>query len=329
MYAAEHRLVPLNGIAGSVVTSNYSPAWRRLGSVGGTLYGVWFKAANKSLIWYNEGIFEREGVAPPASIDGLVALGHALARSRVPVFAIGGRDGWTLADWFSNLYLRLAGPARYDLLAAHKIPWTDPSVTATLRVLARVLDPRVIVGGSTGSLAVSYPESVQQVFAASPAAAMVFEGDFVAGVISGNTRAELGVDAGVFPFPAVGQPEPMVVAGGDAAVLMRRSAAGEAFIRYLADPQAAAIWAKLGGFVSPNINVGLAVYPDAISRFIAASLLQAGDNFRFSQSDLTPAAFGGTEGRGMRKILQRFLADRDVSAAAAQLEQAAREAYSP
>src|SRR5579875_2180074 len=50
-YAAEHRHVPLNDIVGSAVASNYGPAWRELGSVGGTLYGVWFKAANKSLIW--------------------------------------------------------------------------------------------------------------------------------------------------------------------------------------------------------------------------------------------------------------------------------------
>ena len=127
-YAAEHLLVPLNDIAGSAVASNYSPAWRQLGSVGGRLYGVWFKAANKSLIWYNEGIFERAGVAPPAGIDGLVSLAHRLARSGMPAFSVGGQNGWTLADWFSNLYLRLAGPARYDLLAAHKIAWTDPSV---------------------------------------------------------------------------------------------------------------------------------------------------------------------------------------------------------
>jgi ABC-type glycerol-3-phosphate transport system substrate-binding protein len=328
-YAAEHRLVPLNGIAGGIVASNYSPAWRQLGSVGGTLYGVWFKAANKSLIWYNEGVFERAGVAPPAGVDGLVSLASRLARSGVPAFAVGGQNGWTLADWFSNLYLRLAGPARYDLLAAHKIPWTDPSVTATLLLQARVLDPQVIAGGPRRALATSYQASVQQTFATPPAAAMVFEGDFVAGIIKGATRAVLGVDADVFPFPAIGQPGPMVVAGGDAAVLMRRSAAGDALIRYLASPQAAAIWAAQGGFVSPNINLGLSVYPDAISRSIAAGLLQAGDNFRFSLSDLTPVSFGGTEGQGMRKILKQFLVTRDVAAAAAQLEQAARQAYSP
>jgi alpha-glucoside transport system substrate-binding protein len=328
-YAAEHLLVPLNGIAGSDVASNYSPAWRDLGSVDGTLYGVWFKAANKSLIWYNEDVFEREGVAPPADTNGLVSLADKLARSGMPAFAVAGQDGWTLADWFSNLYLRAAGPQRYDLLAAHRIAWTDPSVKATLRLLARVLDPHVIAGGPKAALAASYSASVRQVFAAHPGAAMVFEGDFVAGIISGETRAELGVDAGVFPFPAVGQPGPAVVAGGDAAVLMRRSVAGEALIRYLSSPQAAAIWAGLGGFVSPNINLGLSAYPDEISRSVAASLLEAGDNSRFSLSDLTPAAFGGTEGHGMRKILQQFLLDRDVNATAGQLEQAARKAYGP
>jgi alpha-glucoside transport system substrate-binding protein len=245
----------------------------------------------------------------------------------VPAFAVGGADGWTLADWFSNLYLRLAGPARYDLLAAHRIAWTDPSVTATLRLLARVLRPGAIAGGARGALRTSYAESVQETFAARPAAAMVFEGDFVAGIISGQTQARLGVDADIFGFPAAGRPAPTVVAGGDAAVLMRRSAAGEALIRFLASPQAAAIWAARGGFVSPNTNLGLSAYPDGIGRPIARSLLEAGGNFRFSLSDLTPAGFGGTEGRGMRGILQQFLARRDVRGTAARLEQAARRAY--
>jgi len=327
MYAAEHLLIPLNRIAGSVVASNYNATWRRLGSAGPTLYGVWFKAADKSLIWYNEDVFERAGLVPPPNVDALVGLEHRLARAAVPAFAVGGADGWTLADWFSNLYLRLAGPARYDLLAAHRIAWTDPSVTAALRLLAQILRPRFIAGGVREALRTSYAESVEETFAPRPAAAMVFEGDFVAGIISGQTRARLGVDADAFGFPTAGRSAPMVVAGGDAAVLMRRSAAGEALIRFLASPLAAAIWAARGGFVSPNTNPGLSAYPDGISRSIARSLLEAGGNFRFSLSDLTPAGFGGTEGQGMRGILQQFLARRDAGTTAALLEQAAGKAY--
>ncbi len=326
-YAAEHLLIPLNRIAGSAVASNYNPVWRRLGSVGGTLYGVWFKAADKSLIWYNEGLFERAGVAPPTTIGDLVLLARRLALSHIAAFAVGGADGWTLADWFSNLYLRLAGPARYDLLAAHLIRWDDPTVTRTLRLMARVLAPGVLAGGPRVARATSYPESVQETFATRPAAAMVFEGDFVAGVISGQTYARLGVDADAFGFPVVERPGPMMVAGGDAAALMRRSPAGNALIRFLASPAAAAIWAARGGFVSPNINLSLATYPDAVTRAIARSLVGSGSSFRFSLSDVTPASFGGTEGRGMRQILQQFLVRRDAGTAATLLEEAARKAY--
>ena len=118
-----------------------------------------------------------------------------------------------------------------------------------------------------------------------------------------------------------------MIAGGDAAVLMRRSPGGDALIRYLASPQAAAIWAAHGGFVSPNIDLSLSVYPGTISRSIARALPEAGGNFRFSLSDLTPAGFGGTEGQGVRKILQQFLVNRDVNATATRLEQAASKAY--
>jgi alpha-glucoside transport system substrate-binding protein len=173
----------------------------------------------------------------------------------------------------------------------------------------------------------SYPESVQETFATRPAAAMVFEGDFVAGVISGQTYARLGVDADAFAFPVVERPGPMMVAGGDAAALMRRSPAGNALIRFLASPAAAAIWAARGGFVSPNINLSLATYPDAVTRAIARSLVGSGSSFRFSLSDVTPASFGGTEGRGMRQILQQFLVRRDAGTAATLLEEAARKAY--
>jgi ABC-type glycerol-3-phosphate transport system substrate-binding protein len=105
-YAAEHLLVPLNRIAGGAVEDNCNPIWRRLGTVGGTLYGVWFKAANKSLIWYNIGLFERAGVVPPSDTAGLVSLAGKLSqlgrrRSRSAV-QTGGRWPTTCAACAAN-----------------------------------------------------------------------------------------------------------------------------------------------------------------------------------------------------------------------------------
>ena len=325
-YVREGRLIPLDSAAATEVARNYPKIWRELGSVDGRVYGVWFKAADKSLVWYRVGAFERAGIVPPRTIEGLEAVARSVTAAGVPAFALGAQDGWTLTDWFENVYLRLAGPQRYDDLAAHRIPWTDESVKATLRQLDVLWSGGTIAGGVPTALGSSFEQSVQQAFGAS-SAAMVVEGDFVGGLITGDTSARPGIDADVFAFPSGPSAEPAVMGGGDAAVLLRDSPAAQAFVRYLATPRAAGIWAAYGGFVSPNANVDLSLYPDAISRSIARSVVDAGDQFRFDLSDLQPAAFGGTEGRGMRGDLQQFLATRDVDATAAQLEADARAAY--
>ena len=326
-YAAEGRLVALDALAGTAVARNYGGMWQALGSVEGRLYGVWFKAANKSLIWYNVGVFEQVGVVPRETVDGLLDVAWTLAAAGIPAFSLGGADGWTLTDWFENLYLRFAGPEQYDLLATHRIPWTDESVRRALRLFTRLLDPGLVAGGTEEALSTSFEASVLKAFATPPGAGMVFEGDFVAGVVTGKTRAELGVRADVFPFPTGRDRAPAVVGGGDAAVLIRQSGAGAAFLRFLAGPEAAAIWAAKGGFISPNINLDISVYPDETSRSVARRLLEAGDDFRFDLSDLQPAAFGSARDAGLRRALQDFLRDRDVDATVNRLEAEARAAY--
>jgi ABC-type glycerol-3-phosphate transport system substrate-binding protein len=325
--AAEGALaIPGPDVRGAV-NRNYATVWRRLGSYEGTVYGVWFKAANKSLVWYDVAAFERAGTVPPTDLQGLVEVGRLLARSGRPAYAVSAREGWTLTDWFEDLYLRIAGPRRYELLAAHRIPWTDPSVTATLRVLSTLLAPAQVAGGVSGALRTRFEESVEMAFGNRHAAAMVHEGDFVAGVITSRTTAELGVDADAFPFPAAQEASPAVVGGGDVAVMLRASPAAEALLGFLAAPEAAAVWAARGGFVSPNVNLDLSVYPDDISRSVARSLLDAGDGFRFDLSDLQPPSFGGREDSGMQLELREFLVRRDVARTATRLERAAAKAY--
>jgi ABC-type glycerol-3-phosphate transport system substrate-binding protein len=157
---------------------------------------------------------------------------------------------------------------------------------------------------------------------------MIIEGDFVPGVVAGTTEAELGVDIDVFPFPEIGAGGRLVVGGGDVAVRMRRSDAGAELLRFLSTAEAGEIWAARGGFLSPNEDVDLTVYPDDTTRRIARALLEAGDGFRFDLSDLQPVEFGGTTDAGMWAVLRDFLADpRDVAGAMARLEAAATAAW--
>ena len=319
-FANRDALQPID-FARDRIGEGYSESWLQLGSVDDTLYGVFFKGANKSTIWYNVQAFEDAGVEPPEDWDTFLSNAETLQQSGVPAYSIGGADGWTLTDLFENIYLRIAGPEKYDQLTNHEIPWTDQSVKDTLTEMAKIFsDTDNIAGGTSGALQTDFPTSVTQVFADPPRAAQVMEGDFVGGVISAETQAEAGSGYDVYAFPPIGESGSVVVGGGDVVVMFQDSPAAQALICYLATPEAAQIWAERGGFSSPNRNVEEGVYPDDITRKTATDLANA-ETFRFDLSDLLPSAFGGDQ---MFTILQDFLQNPDsVDETADKLEAAA------
>ncbi|MEU8589741.1 extracellular solute-binding protein [Streptomyces sp. NPDC048664] len=320
---------PLGSEAQAELARNYSTGWQDIGKVDGTPYGVYYKSANKSLIWYNAKVLENAGAKEPGTWPELMTAAQAVYDSGVTPFSVGGADGWTLTDWFENVYLSQAGPQKYDQLARHTIKWTDPSVKEALTTLAQIWGRKdYVAGGADGALQTEFPASVTQTFTGGdqPKAGMVFEGDF-AQVNIGDTKAKVGTDAKVFPFPAVGS-RPPVVTGGDAAVVFKDSKAAQALVTFLASPDAAAIQARLGGYLSPNKAVPLSAYPNPVQQKMAKALIAAGDDFRFDMSDQAPQAFGGTPGKGEWKDLQDFLKNpKDVAGAQARLEKDAAAAY--
>jgi alpha-glucoside transport system substrate-binding protein len=305
--------------------ANFSQSWVDLGSIDGQLYGVFFKGGNKSTVWYNVHAFEDAGIEPPADWDAFLAAAQTLKASGVPAYSIGAADGWTLTDWFEQVYLRLAGPEKYDQLTNHEIPWTDPSVKDALTELAKVFgDTDNIAGGTSGALQTDFPTSISQIYADPPKAAIAYEGDFAAGVITDETQAQPQKDFDFFDFPSVNGSSPSVVGGGDVVVMFKDSPAAQALVKYLATPEAAEIWAKRGGFSSPNKNVDESVYPDEITRRAATALAQA-ETFRFDMSDLAPSAFGSDAEFSL--LQDWFKNPDDVDGATAKLEAAAKKAY--
>ncbi|MFI2350111.1 ABC transporter substrate-binding protein [Streptomyces sp. NPDC019443] len=320
---------PVGAEAKAQLAKNYSKGWQDLGAVDGTQFGVYYKAANKSLVWYNSAAFENAGAQEPKTWKDFLSTAETISASGVTPVSVAGADGWTLTDWFENVYLSQAGPEKYDQLAQHKIKWTDPSVKTALTTLGELFGkPALIAGGADGALQTEFPASVTQTFSGGdqPKGAMVFEGDFVTVNIA-QTEAKIGTDAKVFPFPAVGA-EPPVVTGGDAAVALKDSKGAQALLTFLASPDAAKISASSGGFISPNKALDLAAYPNDVQRDIAKALIEAGDDFRFDMSDQMPQSFGGTPGKGEWKALQDFLKNpKDVAGAQQKLESDAAKAY--
>jgi ABC-type glycerol-3-phosphate transport system substrate-binding protein len=328
-FADKGWLKPLGDKAAEQLGKNYSKGWQELGAYKGKQYGVYVKSANKSLIWYNNTAFQNAGVSEPKTWKDFITAAKTISDSGVAPVSVGGGDGWTLTDWFENVYLSQAGPEKYDQLAAHEIKWTDPSVKKALTTLGQLFgDETLLAGGSKGALQTAFPDSVTKAFSEvkSPEAAMVYEGDFVAVNIA-DTDAKIGTDAKVFPFPAVGSDSP-VVTGGDVAVALKDNEAAQAMMTYLASTDSATVWAKQGGYISPNKSLDLSAYPNDTQRTIAKALIDAGDSFRFDMSDQAPASFGGTKGAGEWKDLQDFLKNpKDVEGAQKALEKDAAKAF--
>jgi ABC-type Fe3+ transport system substrate-binding protein len=325
--ATKGSLKALDSDTANVVSQNYAPVWKDLGTVNGKFYGVFFKAANKSTVWYNVKALKDAGVQPPTTMTELTKAFATISASGVKPLSVGGADGWTLTDWFENAYLNIAGRDNYVKLTNHTIKWTDQTVKDTLTALAQVLQDKYITGGLSGALQTDFPTSVSNIAGSPPKAAIVFEGDFVEGTLRDTSHLTPGTDFNFFPWPGATGPSNSVMGGGDVAVRLTDNAAGVELIKYLASPEAAQIWAAKGGFASANKKVDASVYPDAVAKASAQALANA-QNFVFDMSDQAPAAFGGTKGSGEWADLQTWLKNpSNVDAAATQLEKDAAAAY--
>jgi alpha-glucoside transport system substrate-binding protein len=212
---------------------------------------------------------------------------------------------------WQNLYLKINGAKDYNALAAHHISWLSSGVTKTFDAMNLLMSqPSDLLGGTQGALSSSadYPACVDHVFpraGTQPQAAMVIEADFVTTeILANSTKYYAGptgkggakctasaaqtpcYDTFPFPAPAGDQGNDTAIQGaGDVAMLLNSTPQAKALIKYLASPSSAAIWAKLGGFASPNNKVPLSDYPDTVSRADAKQLVDA-KSFVFSLDDL-------------------------------------------
>jgi alpha-glucoside transport system substrate-binding protein len=318
-------LIALDNATQSTVKANFAQDWVDLGSSSGKLYGIWFKGANKSTVWYNADVYNTAGATVPKTWDDFTKQLKVVSDSGVYGLSIGADAGWPLTDWFENVYLRTAGGDMYDKLSKHAIPWTDPSVTTALTDLGKLWSDSKLIQPGTAQR--TFGDSVTAVFGSPPAAGTVYEGDFVAGNISKDTKSVVGKTAKFYDFPAINGSAPSIVGGGNAAVQLKDNKGAAALMKYLATPEAATIWVKAGGFTSPNKKVDVASYPDATSKSIAQALTSA-KTFRFDMSDLAPSSFGGTKGAGEWQILIDFFNNpSDVAGTQQKLESAAAAAW--
>ena len=120
-----------------------------------------------------------------------------------------------------------------------------------------------IAGGTRGALQTDFPQLGDAASSATRRRRrMVFEGDFVAGEHQrgdqGQARHRLTTCSRSRRSTA---PRRRWSAAATSPCMFKDTPAGQAFMTYLATPEAAEIWAEHGGFPSPNKNLDPSVYP--------------------------------------------------------------------
>lgn len=326
-FAALGALEPVSSDVEANLDANFAPVWKDLATRDGTTYGVYFKAGNKSLIWYNTAVVEDLGITLPASWDDLVTVSQNLVDNGVAPMSVGGADGWTLSDWFENVYVRTAGQEAYEQLTNHEIAWTDDSVRTAFETMGEIIgNDDFVADGLDGALQLGFVAAITNAFSDPPGAAMMYGPGDVSSIAAEEAGAVPGETMDFFPFPSIDGSPNAVLGGGDVAVAMTDNPNAQALLEYLATPAAANVWIPLGGFTSPNQNADLALYPDEQARVIAEALVGA-EVFVFDLSDLVPAAFGSTTGSGIWGNLQTWMENpANLDAVLEQLENEAEAA---
>jgi alpha-glucoside transport system substrate-binding protein len=296
--------VDLNAIKG-----NYPPGILEIGQVDGTQYGIMVKFNSKSTMWFRPDRFKTAGVSPATDFTAFVKLLGDIKAKGIPPMGLGAADSWTLTDWFENIYVKQAGPEKYDQLFSGKLPWTDASVATAVDTMKQAIKEDFVAGGITAGLGRSFTDGIGQAFAANGTAAMYYEGGFVGGIATGQTNTALKVGETIdwFDFPAVGSGKTVTI-GGDVIAAFTTKPGVKEFLNYMTTADSGAVWAGTGAIISPIKSVPASAYPNDLAKREAAQVANA-SAVRFDGSDLLPSGGGDQLGAALQTAIQNKAVD--------------------
>ncbi|MEM1253251.1 MAG: ABC transporter substrate-binding protein [Cyanobacteria bacterium P01_H01_bin.21] len=295
-FAEAGQMVPVTEFMDEATLAEaYPETWLSLATVDDSIYGIWYRASVKSLVWYNPAAFEAQGFTVPTTWDEMLALSDQIVAAGEMPWCVGLESGeatgWPGTDWVEDIMLRTAGPEVYDQWISHEIPFNDEAVQTAFEQFGDIiLNENYVVGGSVGAISTPFGDAPQGLFGDTPTCYLHRQANFIASFFPEDVNLDEEVDIFLLPGidPAYGTP---VLVAGDVFGMFNNTPEAQALMEYLATPTPHEIWAGLGGFLSPHQQVSLDAYPDALSRKQAEFLTNA-ETIRFDGSDMMPGAVG-------------------------------------
>ncbi|MEJ2261824.1 MAG: extracellular solute-binding protein [Anaerolineales bacterium] len=296
-FAQQGALVDLSKVLDmSTYTSQYAKTWSDLGTANGQLVAVFIKASVKGLIWYDPKVWQADNYQIPATWDDMMNLSTQIADTGSTPWCValesGAASGWPGTDWLEDIVLRQSGEQTYNDWWQGKIAWTSPEIKQAWETWGQIVaDPKMVYGGANTMLTTNFGNVGDGLFTTPPNCYMVHQASFITSFFQQNTPGVQPVtDFDFFGFPpfTAGAPTSTEMAG-DLFGMFNDTPQAEALIKYLVTPEAQDIWVKIGGAISPNKDVPLDTYPDALS-MKAAQRLTSAEIAVFDASDLMPEA---------------------------------------
>ena len=295
-FANQGKLVDLSQILNmSTMKKQYAQGWLNLGTVNGKLVAVFMKSSLKGLVWYDPKTFKAAGLTVPTTWTQMMNESKQIAAKGITPWTVGlesgSASGWPGADWIQEIMLKKYGPKVYNEWWQGKLKWTSPQVKSAFKTWGEIVaNPKMTYGGSQYELSTNFGTAFNPVFQSPPKAYFHQQATFIQSFIQKDfPNLKPVTDFTFFPFPSINpQYAKSVQMAGSLVSAFNKTPQSAALVKYFTTPQAQAYWVKAADGISPNREVPLSDYPDALSKN-AAKILTSASIAEFSADDLMPS----------------------------------------
>jgi alpha-glucoside transport system substrate-binding protein len=297
-FAKTGKVISLNNVVDmTALQAQYSPSWISLGEPlnDGKLYEIYSWVSLKGLIWYDPKNFQAKGYNIPNSWQSLLDLQSTIKNSGTTPWCValenGAASGWPGSDWVKEIVLSQSGPTVYDNWWQGKQRWTSPEIKNAWQTWGQILggNDSNVYGGAKNMVATNFADGGTPMFQSPPKCYMHNQASFITSFFqSANASLQPVTDFNFFPLPDINPTYAGAhVVAGDAWSMFHDTPQARQMLKYLQTAAAQAIWVKRGGKISPNNQVTLDSYPDALSKS-TAQILVATKIAKYDAGDLMP-----------------------------------------
>jgi alpha-glucoside transport system substrate-binding protein len=270
--AAEGRLADLRSVVGEdALTAGYAKSiLDATRAPDGAVFGIFDTVNLGGLVWFNPRTYD--GPRQPASWQELQDWAATKAAAGETPWCVGlesgAASGWPAADFVDEILLRQAGPEFHERWRRGAEPWTAPQVRRAFETYGAMVAEGMVYGGPTTALSTSFDQAANPMFGDAPGCDLLQQATFIGGIITDSFPELTSVeDLDFFPVPDFDPQHPGVRAiSGEIVGVLTQTPQSAALVRYLATPEAGALVAATGRWLSPHSTVGADAYSDPFLR---------------------------------------------------------------